>query len=374
MGKQIVKLDEHLLRQIISEAVVRVLCEGEIRLDTYEDWRDYIDEDIMWFEHTGFQKFWKIGPNKIFDSNGHAFNHLGPTLLKMVLQRVDYSKVNQSGFLEQLVTFPEPVGYQECVETNDADSIIYAQRQGRKGVSRFVLNRRPELCNTVFIVLRLIKGTADKWQVITGYVGTPSGKEPWDRRATMDDNDFWKTHALVSPDNLTQDDDLGDENYWRKERALPIDGQGIEKIVAESVRMVLMESYNILPYNGTDYVDGTPDYIVNGSLEIDWQSDDARPFIYDVGGTLYLANRNTCHSDYRQYLKNIGKKFNIGHEVVGRIWLSHGVMSVWNDADCIMPDSRLMSVLCKKFSEDYGIDLLGYTLYCTYTKPDDDWK
>lgn len=60
----------------------------------------------------------------------------------------------------------------------------------------------------------------------------------------MDDNDFWKTHALVSPDNLTQDDDLGDENYWRKERALPIDGQGIEKIVAESVRMVLREYHN----------------------------------------------------------------------------------------------------------------------------------
>lgn len=82
---------------------------------------------------------------------------------------------------------------------------------------------------------------------------------------------------------------------------------------------MLRESYNILPYNGTNYVDGTPDYIVNGNLEIDWQSDDARPFIYDVGGTLYLANRNTCHSDYRQYLKNIGKKFNLGNEVVGRI-------------------------------------------------------
>lgn len=53
MGKQIIKLNESRLRGIISEVVTRILCESEIRLDTYEDWRDYIDEDIMWFEHNG---------------------------------------------------------------------------------------------------------------------------------------------------------------------------------------------------------------------------------------------------------------------------------------------------------------------------------
>lgn len=162
----------------------------------------------------------------------------------MVLERVDYSQVNEKGFIEQIVTFPEPVGYQECVETSDADQVIYAQRQGRKGVSRFAINRRPELCNTVFIVLRQLKAMPNKWQVITGYVGTKSGKEPWDRSATMTDNDFWKTHALVSPDKMTQDDDLGDEGYWKRPRNIPTDTQSIESIVAESVRRVLREYHN----------------------------------------------------------------------------------------------------------------------------------
>lgn len=219
-----IKITETDLTRIISESVKRLMNEN--RLPSYTEWRQNIECEVMWHKHSGRSNRWIVGNCVFFDTSEHALNHLGPSLLKKVLQKVDLRQVNQQGFIEEIVTFPYPVGYQECVETSDADDVVYLQRDNRKKQSRFVLNRQPEPCNTVFIVLRQTKNDPYAFQIITGYVGTKSGKEPWDRRANDTDNEFWKTHALVSPEGTTKADDVGDEGYWRQ-------------VVAECVKRVM---------------------------------------------------------------------------------------------------------------------------------------
>lgn len=199
------KITEKILKNIIREALNN--------LPSYEDWRRKIENETMWRQYEGKRDVWKVNGNLVFDSSGHATGHLGYSLVQKALELVDFTQVDERGFISQTVEFPENIGYQECVPTTDKDNIIYAQRSGRKNVSRFALDREPEQCNSIFIVLRNIKGTR-KWQIITAYVGTKSGLEPLDKRAKETDEEFWRNHALVSQ-NYTEKDDVGDSTYWR---------------------------------------------------------------------------------------------------------------------------------------------------------------
>lgn len=96
-------------------------------------------------------------------------------------------------FITEQIDFGYPVGYTNCVEISDTDEIFYAVRNGRKGFSKFVNNRNPELTNSITIVL---KKTFDFYTIITAYCGKLSGVEPWDERSTETSIRFWATHAL----------------------------------------------------------------------------------------------------------------------------------------------------------------------------------
>ena len=82
-------------------------------------------------------------------------------------------------------------------------------------MTRFVLDRVPEPCNSVFVVLGRVADT-NRFVFRTAFVGNKSGREPWDKNATKDDVKYWKHHALVAPRGADIFDDLGDEGYWEK--------------------------------------------------------------------------------------------------------------------------------------------------------------
>ena len=120
-------------------------------------------------------------------------------------------KVNPDGreFIEQEISFQNEVGVTLCVETTGRDQIVFAQRRGRKGLTRFVKDRAPEPTNSVFVVLK--KDSEHRYVLITGFVGAKPEPEPWDEKAFAHSKkpqeaksrsiEFWKRHALVySPD------------------------------------------------------------------------------------------------------------------------------------------------------------------------------
>ena len=247
------KIKRAELLRIIAESI-----ENAFHLPSYAEWRRDIEEEVAWYLHNGGKSRWTIGGNVFFDNSGHALCHLGPTLLCEVLKRVNLNTADKNGMIEQVVELGHPIGYQECVETNDSDSIVYLQRSGRKRQSRFAIGRSPEPCSTVFIVLRKIKTAQNVYQIITSYVGTKSGKEPWDRRATDSDAEFWRNHALVSPDEIDSSEDVGEEGYWTrmvaesiknnfyknmKKNTAKISESTLKKMISESIKAVLREDY-----------------------------------------------------------------------------------------------------------------------------------
>lgn len=174
----------------------------------YQQWRRLIEEEVSWRQINQLKDCWNINGQIVFDSNKHAINHCGYTLLEKALQLADLS---QQKVFKQTVYFQQPVGFCDCVETTDSDSIIYLQRDGRKRVSRFVLGRNPELCNSVHLILKRMG--SGNLMLITAWVGTESQPEPWDKKAGKEAVTFWKHHALVAV-GVDKTEDLGDSGYW----------------------------------------------------------------------------------------------------------------------------------------------------------------
>lgn len=134
--------------------------------------------------------------------NSHLHNGIS-ALLPEVLVQVE-SK-GRKFFIEE-VNLGRIVGESICVATKPDDQIVFAKRLNRFGHTRFVMNRVPEPCSTVVIILKAADGQLN-YVLVTAFIGTRPEPEPWDRRAfSLQSNSaeaehqsraFWGSHALV---------------------------------------------------------------------------------------------------------------------------------------------------------------------------------
>jgi len=108
------------------------------------------------------------------------------------------SSLGRKFFVEE-VDFGRSIGETVCVQTTDADEVVWAKRPKRFGHSRFVKNRPPEPCSSVVIILKTADGEADrgKYVLVAAFVGIRPEPEPWDRNATANSRAFWASHALI---------------------------------------------------------------------------------------------------------------------------------------------------------------------------------
>ena len=144
------------------------------------------------------------GEHVVIPANSHLLVHKEDGILARLpdlLAQIDGDDADKRGFIEKVFTFDEPVGNSICVTTSDKDEITYARRlkpDGKPyyGPSRFVMNREPEPCNQIILVLKAENEEKTSYRVVTGYVGYKT-HEPYDRFATPADKEFWRTHALV---------------------------------------------------------------------------------------------------------------------------------------------------------------------------------
>jgi hypothetical protein len=101
------------------------------------------------------------------------------------------------------------IGHTHCVVTSEEDRIVYRTRDGRNGPTPFAINRRPEACTHITMVLKKISDT--EYVTLTAYVGMVAPPEPWDVKALQSDKrgfevafeesiEFWSFHALVEED------------------------------------------------------------------------------------------------------------------------------------------------------------------------------
>ena len=145
---------------------------------------------------------------KVFD---RFRSHLHGSLVssKILPEALGHINSEEKDFFDTTVEFDDYIGFSVCVETSFEDEIIYAQREGRAGLTRFVKNRELNPSKSFTVVLKKIE---DGYILITAYVGPKGEPEPWDRNASGKSADFWKKHAIV----------------WGKEEIVP----GSEKTTA----------------------------------------------------------------------------------------------------------------------------------------------
>lgn len=118
-------------------------------------------------------------------------------LLPKALSKIDAKGRN---FLVEEVDFGRVIGETICIATGLSDQILFAQRPKRAGLTRFVMNRVPESCSSLVVILKKAEGD-NLYILITAFIGKSPQPEPWDKNLTNEAREksleFWATHALI---------------------------------------------------------------------------------------------------------------------------------------------------------------------------------
>lgn len=123
---------------------------------------------------------------------------LEKAISKSTIQDLQYQRIE--------CEFDREYGKTQCVQTTDADNIVYLQRGRRAGLTRYVVGREPE--PTRYLTFFLLRGDQGEFVLITAFWGKGSEPEPWDEKAFAKDPrgyenakqasiEFWAHHALV---------------------------------------------------------------------------------------------------------------------------------------------------------------------------------
>jgi hypothetical protein len=144
---------------------------------------------------------WKLkSGERVVDRHRSHLHESVVRLLPDALARIESKGRN---FLIEEVDFGSTIGETVCVPTGPGDVVVFAQRPNRRGLSRFVKNRKSEPCSSVVVILKTADGEPGAYVLLTAFIGRKPEPEPWDRNAIRTSDDlarakaFWGSRALV---------------------------------------------------------------------------------------------------------------------------------------------------------------------------------
>ena len=132
-------------------------------------------------------------------STPHSHHHDNPELADLLPQALEQIDSAERTFFVASVDFGKPIGASRCVETAADDEIVYAQREGRQGLTRFVKNKDSSPTSFVTVVAKKIP---EGYELVTAFVGPQAEREPWDTNIADESErarskTFWESHAMV---------------------------------------------------------------------------------------------------------------------------------------------------------------------------------
>ncbi len=139
---------------------------------------------------------WKLESGETVLDRSISNSHLHESVLPALSEALGRVYLHGEKFRKIQVDFDRVVGLNMCVVTGPDDQIVYAQRSGRIGKTRFVRNRQPEPCRSVVVILKKAD-EGDYYILISAFIGEDPQPEPWDRSATPSAKVFWENHALI---------------------------------------------------------------------------------------------------------------------------------------------------------------------------------
>lgn len=161
-------------------------------------------EDYTHFGHS------RNGLRVVYDPVGsHVSTHFAdtPNLRSLVEKIIAQTEVSgdSMGFETDM---GEIVGHSDLVETDETDTIVYAQRPNRDTYMRFTQSRPPQPSSLVTVILT--RQTEDTYNLFSAWIGSLTPAFPGSPREEEGSKAFWETHALawgnqeVDPDSITR--------------------------------------------------------------------------------------------------------------------------------------------------------------------------
>lgn len=138
-----------------------------------------------------------------------------PKALERTMHEIRSATVGS--IIKKTVDFHKVIGITHCVETNGQEEIFYAQRKGRKTLSKFVRGRESEECTCITFVIS--KTTVQRYKILTAYIGYKSEREPLDPSISNEEEfdrckEFWSNHALVEDSQTIFANSITNECPW----------------------------------------------------------------------------------------------------------------------------------------------------------------
>lgn len=135
---------------------------------------------------------------EVRDREGASHLHTGVDhILSQALSQLNSTDFDASEGprIKRVIDMGQEIGTSSCVPTGPDDEVVFAQREGRDGLTRFVKNREPRPCSSLTVVLRREDG--GYFTLLTAFVGDRSELEPWHPDADAKARKFWEENALV---------------------------------------------------------------------------------------------------------------------------------------------------------------------------------
>lgn len=110
--------------------------------------------------------------------------------------------IGEKPFLMNSIDMGRTIGKDNCVEISPDTKVENLYRKGRDGMTPIAMDKEPSDTNLLTVGMAL--DDDGKLTMFTSFYGQLAPKEPWDERLSPEEKaeseQFWKTHALVVPD------------------------------------------------------------------------------------------------------------------------------------------------------------------------------
>ena len=145
----------------------------------------------------------KIQGNVFSYKNSHFHQHQNVLFhfneaLTMLLPKI--KDIKNGSFIKETVDLNRIIGKREVIELTGNEDIYYAQRKGRKTLTKFVSGVQAQDCSCITFVLSKIND--NKFKILTAYIGYMAEKEPLDP-SIKNENEFniakeyWDKTAMI---------------------------------------------------------------------------------------------------------------------------------------------------------------------------------
>lgn len=142
--------------------------------------------------------------DNIFTCNTSHFNQ-HPNVLENIPEAIEkivheLKSEKNGSFIKKTVDLGKVIGKREAIELNGDEKIFYAQRIGRKTLTKFVSGVKAEDCSAITFVVS--KVSENKFRIITAYIGYSAEKEPLDPAIKTEEEfnrakKYWDKTAMI---------------------------------------------------------------------------------------------------------------------------------------------------------------------------------